>query len=317
MNIGERALLEAIRKVLSGTGPEVRVGVGDDAAVVAPGTGELVLSIDQMVEGTHFDRSIATAREIGYRATVVAVSDLAAMAASPRSALGALILTDETDEAWTMELVSGMREACDEYALWLVGGNLVRGREISIAVSVIGEVAPGRAVRRVGARVGDLLLVTGSLGGAAAGLRLARDGRGWDPERRAAVSAYLRPVARVGEAGVLAAHGATSMIDVSDGFALDLASLTDASGVGARVRLGDLPVAAGASRTDALSGGDDYELLLTMPDTRSAEGARADLHDRFGVPLTVVGEITAGRLIAVEAEGRERPLDPEGWDQFA
>lgn len=317
MQVGERALLEAIRKVLSGTGPEVRVGVGDDAAVVAPGTGELVLAVDEMVDGVHFDRSLATAREIGYRAVVVAVSDLAAMAASPRSALGALTLTGETDEAWTMELVSGMREACDEYALWLVGGNLARGREVSVAVTVIGEVAPGRAVRRAGARVGDLLLVTGSLGGAAAGLRLARDTRDRSPERRAAVSAYLRPVARVGEAGVLAAHGATSMIDVSDGFALDLASLTDASRVGARVRLGDVPVAAAASLADALSGGDDYELLATVPDTRSAEGARADLRDRFGVSLTIVGEITASGLIAVEADGRERTLEPDGWDHFA
>jgi thiamine-monophosphate kinase len=317
MHIGERALLEAIRKVLSGTGPEVRVGVGDDAAVVAPGTGELVLTVDQMVEGTHFDRSIATAREIGYRAVVVAVSDVAAMAGSPRSALGALALTGETDEAWTMELVSGMREACDEYALWLVGGNLTRGREISVAVTVIGEVAPGRAVRRAGARVGDLLLVTGSLGGAAAGRRLARVTRDRSPERLAAVSAYLRPAARVGEAGVLAAHGATSMIDVSDGFALDLANLTDASRVGVRVRLADLPVAAGATLADALSGGDDYELLVTVPDAASADGARVDLRDRFGVPLAIVGEITASGLIAVEADGRERTLDPGGWDHFA
>ena len=216
-----------------------------------------------------------------------------------------------------MELVSGMREACDEYALWLVGGNLARGREISVAVTAIGEVAPGRAVRRAGAQVGDLLLVTGSLGGAAAGLRLARDGRDWDPERRAAVSAYFRPVARVGEAAVLAACGATSMIDVSDGFALDLARLTEASVVGATVRLGDLPVAPGATLADAVSGGDDYELLVTLPDARSATRARDDLHDRFGVLLTVVGDITVSGLIAVEADGRERTLEPEGWDHFS
>ena len=317
MHIGERALLEAIFKVLSGAGPEVRVGVGDDAAVIAPGTGDLVLTVDEMVEWTHFDRAMATAREIGYRAAVVALSDIAAMAASPRAALCALTLSDDIDEAWTMELFAGMREACDEYALWLVGGNLVRGGAVSIAITVTGEVAPGRAVRRAGAQVGDRLLVTGTLGGAAAGLRLAREGRDWDPEHRAAVAPYFRPVARVGEAGVLAARGATSMIDVSDGFALDLARLVEASGVGARVRLGDLPVAAGASPADALSGGDDYELLVTLPGVEAATGAREDLSDRFGVPLTDVGDITTSALVAVERDGGERTLEPEGWDHLA
>lgn len=317
MNIAERALLEAIRKVLSGAGPEVRVGVGDDAAVVVPGTGDLVLTVDEMVEGTHFDRSIATARQIGYRAVVVALSDIAAMAASPRVALCALTLSDDIDEAWTMELFAGMRGACDEYALWLVGGNLSRSREVSIAVTVTGEVAPGREVRRAGAKVGDLLLVTGSLGGAAAGLRLAREGRDWGRERRAAVAPYFRPVARVGEAGVLAARGATAMIDVSDGFGVDLARLAEASGVGARVRLADVPVAPGATLADALSGGDDYELLVTLPDMPAATDARRDLHDRFGVALTVVGEVTPAGLVAVEAGGGERTLEPQGWDHFA
>ena len=147
--------------------------MGDDAAVVAPGSGELVLTTDALVEGSHFSRSTASARDIGYKAIVVNVSDIAAMAASPRFALCALTLSDAVDAAWVMELFGGMREACDEHALSLVGGNLARGPEVTVAVTVTGEVAPGRAVTRAGARPGDVLVVTGSLGAAAAGLRLS------------------------------------------------------------------------------------------------------------------------------------------------
>ena len=127
VDITEPELLEAIRKVLSGAGPEVRVGVGDDAAVVAPGSGELVLTTDVMVEGTHFRSGLTTARDLGAKAMNVSLSDVAAMAASPRYALCALTLSDRVDAAWVMELFGGMREACDEHALWLVGGNLTRG----------------------------------------------------------------------------------------------------------------------------------------------------------------------------------------------
>ena len=316
MNISERELLGAIRKVLSGPGDEVRVGVGDDAAVVATGTGDLVLTVDQMVERIHFERAIATARQIGYRAVVVAVSDIAAMAASPRYALCALTLGDDVDAAWVMEVFAGMREACDDYALWLVGGNLSRGTEISISISVTGEVARGRAVTRAGARVGDLVLVTGSLGGAAAGRRLAREARDWKPDRREAVAPFFRPEARVAEAGVLAAHGATSMIDVSDGLAADLARLAEASGVGARIRLEAIPIAPGATSHDALSGGEDYELVVTLPDAAAAASADHDLRERFGVPLSAIGEIASDGLTLIETDGSEQALELAGWDHF-
>ncbi len=154
MDISEDALLAAIRKVLSGPGPEVRVGVGDDAAVVSPGSGDLVLTTDALVEGSHFALATTTARDLGYKAVVVNLSDIAAMAASPRYALCALTLSTSVDAAWVMELFGGMRSACDEYALWLVGGNLARGPEVSIVITAVGEVAPGRALTRDGARPG-------------------------------------------------------------------------------------------------------------------------------------------------------------------
>ncbi len=187
MDLTEEQLLEAIRRVLSGAGPEVRVGVGDDAAVLAPTAGELVITADALVENVHFLRGSIAARDLGHKAIVVNVSDIAAMGASPRSAVCTLTLTEDVEASWVMELFGGMREACDEYALWLVGGDLSRGGEISISVTVTGEVAPGRAVLRSGARPGDRLVVTGELGGSAAGLRFTRLRTMPTQEQRAAI----------------------------------------------------------------------------------------------------------------------------------
>src|SRR5262245_57499448 len=169
------------------------------------------------------------------------------MGASPRAALSTLGLRPDLDAGWVMELVGGMREACDEYGLWLVGGDLSRAERVAISVTVTGEVAPGRAVTRAGARPGDVLAVTGALRAPAAGLRIARGGRVRSDLDRALLHAHVRPVARVGEGEVLARHGATAMIDVSDGLGLDLARLAAASGVRARLRTPDVPVAEGAT----------------------------------------------------------------------
>lgn len=317
MDITEDALLAAIRKVLSGAGPEVRVGVGDDAAVVAPGTGDLVLTTDALVQGSHFTLGTTTARDLGYKAVVVNLSDVAAMAASPRYALCALTLSPSVDAAWVMELFGGMREACDEYALWLVGGNLARGVEVTVAITVVGEVAPGRARTRDGARPGDVVVVTGALGAAAAGLRLATaPPRSLSADERAATARLARPVARVGEAGVLAGHGATAMIDVSDGLTLDLSRLCAASGVGVRLELGAVPVAPAATRAEALGGGEDYELLATLPDAAAVDAAAEEVRDAFGVSLTPIGSIIEAGLVAVTPDGDEVPLEPAGWDPF-
>jgi thiamine-monophosphate kinase len=317
MNLTEEALLEAIRRVLSGAGPEVRVGVGDDAAVLAPTNGELVITTDTLVEDVHFVRGPAGARDLGHKAIVVNVSDIAAMGASPRAAVCALTLPPDVEAAWVMELFGGMREACDEYALWLVGGDLSRGREASIAVTVTGEVAPGRAALRSGARIGDRVIVTGELGGSAAGLRLTDLRTMPSAVQLALVRRHLRPTARVGEGSVLAGHGVTAMMDISDGLALDLSRLARASGVGARVSIDDVPVAEGATVDDALGGGEDYELLATIPDEEAIEAARIELKEGFGLALTEIGRIVEEKgLTAVLGDGTERPLEPTGWDHF-
>ncbi|MGQ0670721.1 MAG: thiamine-phosphate kinase [Actinomycetota bacterium] len=328
MDLTEDELLAAIRKVLSGTAAGVVVGVGDDAAVVEAGSGERVLTTDMLVEGVHFDRDLTSARDLGYKAIVVNVSDVAAMAASPRFALASLALSPETDAAWTMELFGGMLAACDEYALSLVGGDLNRGDAAVVSITVVGEVAPGRAVLRSGAQVGDRVVVTGSLGAAAAGLLLAKSPTGravasdWGREL---LAAHFRPVARVGEAQTLAQADATAMMDISDGLAKDLGRLCAESRVGARIDLGRIPVAEGLGPAadvlgldplqTALSGGEDYELLAAIA-PGAVVGARDELRERFGVTLADIGAIIEEGLCAVDRDGREFPLEPKGWDHF-
>lgn len=319
MDISERDLLDAIGKVLSGAGQQVRVGVGDDAAVVAPGSGDQVMTTDVLVEGSHFLAGITTPRDLGFKAIAVSVSDVAAMAASPRAALCALTLSDRVDAAWVMELFGGMREACDEHALWLVGGDLAHGSEIAVAITVVGQVAPGRAVLRSGARVGDRIVVTGSVGGAAAGRRIAEGGSIRTPKAAqiAAIRRFERPVARVGEAAILAAHGATSLIDISDGLALDLTRVCEASGVGARIWPTMVPAHEAADLDDALHGGEDYELLATVPGSEDAGRADREIRSTFGVKLTTIGEITQrSSVVTVDENGLEHPLEPRGWDHF-
>jgi len=326
--IGEDELVAVIRKVLSGGGPGVAVGPGDDAAVVDPPRGASVLTTDLLVEGVHFDRALTSARDLGHKAVVVNVSDVAAMGGSPRYALVSLGLSEHDDPSWVVEMYGGMRAACDEYALSLVGGDLNRSSVSVISVSVVGEVAQGRAILRSGARPGDRIVVTGALGASSGGLLLARSGNAamtseWG---RSLLEAHFRPVARVGEGQTLAQSGATAMMDVSDGLLLDLSRLCSESAGGARVALANVPVAAEllelreAVPCDplelALSGGEDYELLATVP-AGAVDGAREKLGARFGVALTDVGEITEYGFVGVDESGAERPLEPRGWDHLA
>ena len=332
-HLTEDELLGAIRKVLSGPGPGVLVGVGDDAAVVEAIVGEGVLTADMLVEGVHFDRTLTSPRDLGVKAMVANLSDLAAMGASPRHALVSLALPTDVEPSWVMELFGGMLSAAEEYAASLVGGDLSAGPVVVVCVAMTGQVAAGRAVTRSGARPGQRLVVTGTLGGSAGGLALARASVSKVSEALASnwgrrlLDAHFRPQARVGEGLTLAQAGATAMMDVSDGLALDLSRLCAESAVGGRLDLSRVPVApelhelAAVLDLDpldvALSGGEDYELLAAIAPGSVAEATRL-LDERFGVRLTDVGEVTDGsEVMAVDGPGSERPLEPRGWDHFA
>jgi thiamine-monophosphate kinase len=331
----EDELIETIGKILSGEAPGVRLGAGrDDAALVEPGRHLVILTADMLVEGVHFELTTMSARDLGYRAVTVNVSDVAAMGGSPRFGLVTLGLPKDTEASWVVELFGGLREGGDEYAVALVGGDLSRADRVVISVTVTGEVPDGGAVTRSGARPGDRIVVTGALGAAAGGLRLSRA----DPHLagsavasewgRSLLAALFRPLARVGEGQSLAQAGATAMMDVSDGLSLDLSRLCKASGVGAAVALDRVPVAEGVRELCrelgegdplimALEGGEDFELLATLP-AGAVQPAAASLRERFATPLTDIGEVrTQVGVVALDPEGRERPLEPRGWDHFA
>lgn len=333
MELTEDQLIAAIARVLSGEEPGVVLGLGDDAAVLEPGAGQQLLTTDLLIEDVHFEMAAISAHDLGAKAITVNVSDIGAMGGSPRAAVASIALRPEIEAAWVMELYGGMRDACGEYALALVGGDTSRGDVVLVTVAVLGEVAPGRAVTRSGARPGDAIVVTGELGAAAGGLVVSRTRDAETAEAlshpwgRDLVDALARPVARVGEGQTLAQRGASAMMDLSDGLAKDLSRLCLASGVGARVELASVPV-SGALREAApflgvdalglaLGGGEDYELLATLVPA-DVESARAELDDRFGTALTTVGVVVAGAgVVVVDADGREAPLEPAGWDHFA
>ncbi len=273
--LSEDDLVAAIAAVAGGGGAGVVVGIGDDAAVLAGG---IVASTDILVDGVHFDSRRLGVRDIGHRAAAASLSDMAAMGAEPLCLLAAFGLPEGFEDA--RELAAGIHE----HGVPLSGGDLSRSAQLLVSVTAIGRAE--RPVLRSGGRPGDVLVVTGPLGGQAAGGYAAR----------------VTP--RLAEGRALAAV-ATAMLDLSDGIATDAGRLAAASGTGAVIELERLPRAPGATVEQAAGGGEDYELLAAVP-----EGAE------LSVPVTAVGRLTAdGEVLLLDAEGRPRSL--RGWDHFA
>lgn len=301
--MNEFELIDAIVAELgtAAKGPLVRVGPGDDAAVVeVPAGMEIVSSIDALVGDVHFPAR-AGAELIGYRAIMVSASDLAAMGAQDGFVLVGLNLPDD-DADWVRALTVGMRRAVEQLDLRLVGGNIARG-PLAIAVSVHGFAPRGQALLRSGARPGDRIWVTGELGGAAAAL--ARGGLAdcaCEGDLDALGRRYFMPCARMPE-GIALRGRAHSAIDISDGLLQDLGHILDASGVGADLDSTRVPVAAGATLAQALSGGDDYELCFTM----------AAAPPPLSVPVHCIGAVVAERGLRIDG----RTVAAAGFRHFA
>jgi thiamine-monophosphate kinase len=313
-SLGERALIARITSRLA-TPPWVAVGPGDDAAVIEPARGTLdVLTTDALVDGIHFDLRFTPPDAVGYRALAVNLSDLAAMGAEPRAALLSLLLPDDLDVVVLDGIVDGLLALAARYRVALVGGNITRTTgPLAIDVTATGSVRPRRVLTRAGARPGDEVYLTGTVGAAAAGLAALRAGRPPIGSQAACAERYLRPEPRV-RAGVLLGRNraATSCIDLSDGLADAVRQLADASGVGMTIDGASVPV-VGESQA-AMTAGDDYELLFTSrPSQRGRlRGVRRQTGD---LPITRIGVVTKGRdvLLRDDQGTREMPRGYEHW----
>jgi len=312
---------ELIRRYFSPPTEHTVLAGGDDAALIAPTPGmQLAVSTDVLVAGQHFYES-ADPYDVGYKSLAVNLSDMAAMGARPRWATLSLTLP-AADPGWLEQFAHGFLGLAREQNIDLIGGDTTRG-PLAVCVQIMGEVAPGKALRRSGARAGDALWVSGTVGDAALALSMLRGDFELDSQERAAVMTRLnRPQPRValgqGLVGI-----ATSAIDVSDGLLADVGHIAETSGVRALIEWESVPLSATALRHRrdplvmrcALAGGDDYELAFTAPSDRS--GALESLRERFEVAVTRIGRIEPGAgVVVLDRAGKPLTVSETGFDHF-
>ena len=318
---GEFALIDRLRQKVPAGHPDLLVGIGDDAAVIGltdGGEALILVTTDMLVEGRHFNRRWSTAREIGLKAVACNVSDIAAMGGNPTFMFVSMALPADTDLDWVDDLVQGIGEACTSYGATIAGGDTTAGAQVVINITLLGRVSPDHLRLRAHAQPGDLLCVTGSLGASAAALAMFE--AGLEPPTYLKTK-HLTPGCRLDVAPAIAEH-ARAMIDISDGLAAEVNHICDQSGTGAVIEADAIPIhaqtAAAAIRTGgdaltfALAGGEDFELLFSIP----PEG-RYKL-EQAGLPCTVIGRIIPDdkARILVTPDGEQRSL-AGGHDHFA
>ncbi len=330
--LGEFGLIDRIQSALPRPGRDVVVGIGDDVAVLRAGEGRVLLATcDVQVEGAHFLRDAISPRDLGRKALAINLSDIAATGGTPRFALVSLGLPKDLAVEYVDEMYAGLRYEAETFGVDIVGGNISGSPSgLFIDITLLGEAPPENVMLRSGAQVGDQILVTGTLGDAAAGVALLLDPALTTSEVYAAVARSRRdtPTPRVREGIAIGeSHLASAMLDISDGLAGDLGHLCERSSVGARLFAQNLPI-AGANRSLAqaargnelyfgLHGGEDYELLFTAPPAQAAALA-AKIPDLAGTPVSIIGEIrpeAEGMQLALP-DGRVQPLHARGWDHF-
>ena len=323
-DVGEFALIDAIRTHFPVAG-DGEIWSGDDAAVIRPSDKATVFTTDVLVENIDFDLGYCPPHSIGYKAIAVNASDVAAMGGRPGRAVATLSLPSATELRVVDEIAQGLAAAGTAMGVDLVGGDLSEAQEISIAVAMIGwiELMP---VTRSGATLGDLICVTGELGGAAGGLRVLQAGI---PDEirgvKELVQRQLRPTPRIEEGLTNAEIGATSMIDISDGLFADLGHVLDASGVGCRIEPETVPIDESLNALKgllpneeidllelAMTGGEDFELLFTISADRLDDLRRE--YESLGTGLTVIGEVVEnGRTVG---NRNLEEWDEKGWQHL-
>ena len=312
MPLKEKSLVERIRRAAATQGQRASQGIGDDCAVLPlPRGHEALVTTDFSLEDVHFRREWHPPDSVGHRCLARGLSDIAAMGGIPRAAFLSLALPDELPQSWVDKFIAGLLKLAAQFSVPLAGGDTAQSPSGILAdIVVLGSVPAGKAILRSGARPGDFLYVTGTLGSAAAALNQLRDGESlrprlhpkhFYPQPRVAVGQFLREKKL-----------ASAMIDISDGLSTDLGHVCEESGTGAVVYAEALPVAGGkVGLTLALHGGDEYELLFTAGPERRIPKQIA------GMPVTRIGEILSGKYMRLAtADGKTQPLKPAGWEHF-
>lgn len=319
-SLRERDLISSIRGEFAAKARGLVLGIGDDAAVVRGTRGLTLLTTDLLIEEVHFITSLHPPFYLGRKSISVNLSDIAAMGGKPKFALLGLALRKGLDEAWVRDFFKGLRSAAEEAGVSLIGGDISEARVIVVSISLIGEA--GGYIPRSGARPGDLIYVSGTLGDAAAGLRLLQKGfrLGVDKSADPLLRAFLdpRPQLALGRA-LLRLKAASAMIDTSDGLSVDLLHLCEESRTGAEVERDKLPLSDAIRCFErrperlALHGGEDYQLLFTI--NPAGQGKIEQLARRF--PLTRIGRMTRGRAIQlIDTGGKKTPLPAEGYEHL-
>ncbi len=335
--LGEFGLIRRIRDFSPRTTRSVLVGIGDDAAALKlSARHNLLVTTDLLIEDVHFDFSYTDHYSLGWKAAAVNLSDVAAMGGKPLFCLTAIGIPRATDAESIMDFYRGFNDLLCLHRAFLVGGDTCSSRDrFVISVTATGEAKPGSIIKRSGARPGDRIFVTGTLGDSAAGMELLKmqgaRRRVRNKETKAGQSEnavkwlqlrHLRPNPRVNEGRMIAHSGcASAMIDISDGLSSDIHHICTESGVGAQVLSDRIPLSAPLLHISgrrskraveyALSGGEDYELLFTVPPARLGR-----LH-ALGIRVAEIGTVTRGSAVALlDSAGRKSPLPPKGYDHF-
>jgi thiamine-monophosphate kinase len=327
---GESEIISRIRRRAL-TNDRVRVGIGDDAAVIsAGGATDLIACSDLMVEGVHFRREWGEPGLIGHKALAVTLSDVAAMGGEAKFAMVSIALPHGLPPGFVDQVFQGIFDLADSQGVSIVGGDTSSSRDsLFIDTSVIGECAAGKAITRAGARAGDSIYVTGALGASSLGLMLLERGVRLrdcddDPAARRALIRHLAPRPRLEAGRTIGEKGlATAMIDISDGLSTDMWHILSESRCGAVIQGAALPIhesvlPARAFGFDplslALNGGEEYELLFTV---RPEDCRRvAEVSNALGIPITRVGEIVAGGGLQLERDGALEPVEASGYEHM-
>lgn len=320
--LGERGLIERIRKRIGPKSEDIVVGIGDDACAVKAYSALLTLiTTDAFVEGNHFDLSYFSFKEVGMKSMAASISDVAAMGGVPRYCVISLLCSPKISVEDVDGILDGIEESCDGYGVELVGGDAVGSANLAISVTVIGEVETENVALRSGAKPGDSIFVTGDLGASEAGRLVLSKGIGLEKDVRTyIVKRHSSPTPRIKESRELVLnHSIHSMIDISDGLSIDAGHIAEESGVRLVIATDSIPICrqvhtvAGASSVTALDmalyGGEDFELLFT--------GAELDLKEVSGTPVTMIGRVEEGSgVFLISADGTETPLLPKGFKHF-